>query len=147
MNSFKIKELFEKRGEEKMETFKEIFEGIDTDEEIECDDLAEKMFNFIEDTVDIDNLDDERSDDFDEILSMMENYEDEDELDEAAIRKKIKPGDKRARARAYKKNRATLKRKAKKYRKTAKFSRYKKKAKRGSKRGKTSTGKRKTKFI
>lgn len=127
-----------------MNTFKDLFESVE--EKVECDDLAEKMFSFIEDTVDIDNLDDERSDDFDEILTMMEDY-DEDSLDEAAIRKKIKPSEKRERARAYRKNKASLKRKAKKYRKTAKFKKYAKKSKRLGKRGKTASGKRKTKFI
>lgn len=132
-----------------MDRFKELFEEMDVDDvedELEsCDDLTVKMFDFIESNVDIDNLNDEQSDDFDDILIQMENF---DDLEEGAkIRKKISPQDKKRRARDYRKNRATLKRKAKKFRKTSKFKKYQKKAKRLGARGKTSTGKRQTKFL
>ena len=138
-----------------MESFKEIFEstGVDVDDtaEVACDDLAVKMMDFIETNVDLIKLNDEQSDVFDDILIQIENIEEEteeSELDEAAkIRKKISPADKRKRKIDYRNNRASLKMKAKKLRKTSKYKKYTKKSKRMAKRGKTSTGKRQSKFI
>lgn len=128
-----------------METFKDLFEGIEEEKDIECDDLAEKMFDFIELNVDIDSLNEDQTDKFNDILVQIENC---DDLEEASkIRKKISPAEKKKRALDYRKNRATLKRKASKYRKTSKFKKYSKKSKRAAKRGKTATGKRQTRFI
>jgi len=68
--------------------------------------------------------------------------EDEYELDEKALLKKIKPADKRKAKLDYKKNKGKLKLKAKKFRKSAAGKKLKRKAKLMKKRGKTSTGKR-----
>ena len=134
-----------------MDTFKQHIDTNNlTNEEIDYYDsysLTEKMFEFIEDTVDIETLNETQADNFHEILISLENIEDSDDLEESAIRKKISAVDKRERKREYRKNKASLKRKAKKFRKTAKFKKYAKKAKRKAKQGKTASGKRKTTFI
>lgn len=109
--------------------------------------LVEKMFDFIEETVDIENLNDLQSDKFNDILISLEKIEDSDDLEETAIRKKISAADRRERKREYRKNKIALKRKAAKYRKTAKYKKYIKKAKKKAKIGKTATGKRQTTYI
>ena len=134
------------------ETFKQIFEEIDDEEMVEMPEgyggygVADKMFTFIEKNINIEELDEEQTDAFNDILVCLEDDVDED-LEEANIRKKISAVDKRERKREYRKNKAAVKRKAKKFRKTIKFKKYKKKAKRKAKQGKTASGKRKTTFI
>lgn len=86
-----------------------------------------------------------------DILEDMEiTYEPlEDEIEEATIRrrrKRTKPSEKRERRQYYRRHRAQIKRKVKRYKKSAKGRRMKKLAKRMAKRGKTATGKRRTKF-
>ena len=132
-----------------LETFKTMFENIDDDEMVDAPeeygyDIAEKMFSFIEKNVDLENLDEEQSGVFSEILDAIDS---DDELEEGAIRKKISAVDKRERKRDYRKNKAALKLKAKKYRKTQRFKKYQKKAKKKAKMGRTASGKRKTTFI
>lgn len=75
--------------------------------------------------------------------------DDEDEMDEgmSAKKVKVKASVKLARKKSYKRNKQKIKKKAKKFRKSAAFRKYKKKSKRMSAKGKTSTGKRKTKFL
>jgi len=135
-----------------LETFKAIFEKLDDEDEMvdapdkDGYDIADKMFSFIEDNVDLENLDEQQSDIFGEILVAMDD-DDDDELEEGVLRKKISAVDRRERKQNYRKNKAKLKKKAKKYRKTNKFKKYQKKAKKKAKMGKTASGKRKTTFI
>jgi hypothetical protein len=135
----------------KLETFKTIFENLDDNDDVMVDapdddgyGIAEKMFSFIEENVDLENLDETQSDVFGDILI---SIGDDDDLEEAALKKKISVVDKRERKRDYRKNKAALKQKAKKIRKSNKFKKYKKKAKKKAKIGKTASGKRKTTFI
>lgn len=129
--------------------FNESEELVEEDSNLKGYELASKMMDFIESNIDIENLDEEQSDIFNDILEDIENLEDDQEdgeLEEVK-RVKISPKARRQRAIAYRKNKSRLKLKAKKFRKTAKFKKYKKKAKRAAKRGKTTTGKRKTTYI
>jgi hypothetical protein len=73
----------------------------------------------------------------------------EDELDEvvAAKKVKIKASDKRKRRMEYRRNRAALKMKAKKFRRTTKYKQWLRKKKRKASSGKTATGKRIRKFL
>jgi hypothetical protein len=102
-------------------------DSLNEDQKIECADL-------------IDMIADSKLDD--------ELFEDDD-LDEAVAAKKvkIKPSDKRARKRMYRKNRAALKLKAKKFRRTAKYKQYMRMKKRKASSGKTARGKRIRKFL
>ena len=139
----------------KLETFKQIFEEIEDDEMVDMPEgfggygIADKMFTFIEENVNIEELDEDQTDAFNDILVSLEDLEvsEDDDLEEANIRKKISAVDKRERKRDYRKNKASVKRKAKKIRKTNKFKKYKKKAKKKAKQGKTASSKRKTTFI
>lgn len=73
----------------------------------------------------------------------------DDELDEAISAKKvkIKPADKRKRKLAYRKNRAAIKMKAKKFRRTVKYKQWTRMKKRKATSGKTARGKRIRKFM
>ena len=104
---------------------------LDIDEEQLSEDLQERYYELIED------LEDEGID----------TDDDDDDLDEGVRRKKIKASDRLKRKKAYKRNKNKIKRKSKKFRKTAGYKKYKKKSKRMNKRGRTASGKRKTKFI
>lgn len=77
-----------------------------------------------------------------------ELFED-DELDEvvAAKKVKIKPSDKRKRRMDYRKNRAAIKLKAKKFRRTTKYKQWSRMKKRKATSGKTARGKRIRKFL
>lgn len=108
------------------------------------DELLEKMYNFIT-SLDSNKLSDMEAEELVGIIDELAG-EDEDELDEIQ-RVRMSPADKRKRSKAYKKNKSRIKIKAKRYRRTASYKKYKKKSKRMSKTGKTSTGKRVRKFI
>lgn len=114
--------------------------------------IMERMADFIMD-LDSDNLTESQiekiMDLFDELSES--NIDDlfEEDIDEAFTAKKvkIKPSDTRKRRREYRKHRAALKLKAKKYRRTPKFKQWKRKSKRKAAQGKTATGKRIRKFL
>jgi hypothetical protein len=139
-------------------------------EEID-DDLYNKIVDYLLDEDD-EKLDDKRRELYYEIMDEMfgefeeeeedyeSEYEDEgeyagfddipeDELDEAmaAKKKKISPIEKAKRRRLYRKSKVKIKTAGKKRRKTTAFKKYKKKAKRMATKGKTSTGKRRSKYM
>lgn len=108
------------------------------------DELLEKMYNFIT-SLDSNKLSDMEAE---ELVAIIDDLAggDEEELDEIQ-RVRMSPADKRKRSKDYKKNKSRIKIKAKRYRRTAAYKKYKKKSKRMSRTGKTSTGKRVRKFI
>ncbi len=87
-------------------------------------------------------------DQIEEIVNIIDRVADEN-IDEAfsAKKVKIKPSEKRKRRMDYRRKRASLKLKAKKFRRTTKFKRYKRIKVRKARQGKTSTGKRIRKFL
>ena len=117
--------------------------GSEEDEDLFDDsDIMDRMFEFIT------NLDDLPEDKQLEVLAIVEELAPED-VDEgmAAKRVKIDPAEKRKRKREYRKKKAKLKMKARRFRRTAKFKKYKRIKERKAKSGKTATGKRIRKFI
>lgn len=112
--------------------------------------LMNKMIDFIMD-LDTDSL---SEDQVEEVSDIIDELADEDlnsafELEEAISAKKvkIKPSEKRARRMEYRRHRAALKLKAKKFRRTTKFKQWARKKKRRASQGKTATGKRIRKFL
>lgn len=87
-------------------------------------------------------------DQMEEIAGIIDFIADEN-IDEAVSAKKvkIKPSEKRKRHRDYRKNRAALKLKAKKFRRTTKYKQYTRAKKRRAGAGKTATGKRIRTFL
>ena len=75
------------------------------------------------------------------------NYEIDENLDEAAKKIKRDKNKRRISRKKYKRNRASVKRKSKIYRKSASYRRYTKRKKVKSRQNKTSTGKRIRKYI
>jgi hypothetical protein len=114
--------------------------------------LMDRMMEFIM-NLDSDNLSEDEIDEVTEIIDSIadENLDEtlEDDLDEAvAARKvKIKPSDKRKRRMEYRRNRAALKLKAKKFRRTTKYKQWNRMKKRKASQGKTARGKRVRKFM
>lgn len=114
--------------------------------------LMGRMMEFIM-NLDSDNLSEDEIDEVTDIIDSIadENLDEtlEDDLDEAvAARKvKIKPSDKRKRRMEYRRNRAALKLKAKKFRRTTKFKQWNRAKKRKASQGKTARGKRIRKFM
>lgn len=104
--------------------------------------VMEKMFNFIT------SLEDLSEDKQLEVIEIIEEISPED-VDEGmgAKRVKIDPKEKRKRKREYRKKKAKLKMKARRFRRTAKFKKYKRMKERKAKSGKTASGKRIRKFI
>jgi hypothetical protein len=115
--------------------------------------MMDRMMDFIM-SLDSENL---SEDQVEEIIDIIDEVADdkldedvfEDDVDEAFSAKKVKirPGDRRKRRMEYRRNRAALKLKAKKFRRTTKFKQYKRKRERKKRQGKTSTGKRIRKFL
>lgn len=113
--------------------------------------LMNRMLEFIID-LNTDNLSDDQ---VDEVLDIIDTLADEniddalEDIDEgfSARKVKIKPSEKRERHREYRRNRAALKLRAKKYRRTTKFKQWKRRSKRKARQGKTATGKRIRKFL
>ena len=105
--------------------------------------IMDKMFEFII------NLEDLPEDKIVEVTEIIDMLAPEIDMEEAAAPKrvKIKPAEKRKRRRLYRKMKAALKLKARKFRRTAKFKKWARKAKRKAKAGFTATGKRIRKFI
>ena len=116
--------------------------------------LMDKMMEFIM-SLESENLTEDQADELTDLIDMLadENidfaFEDDEDVDEAfsAKKVKIKPSDKRARRMEYRRNRAALKLKAKKFRRTTKYKQWARKKKRRSSQGKTATGKRIRKFL
>ena len=111
--------------------------------------LMDKMMEFIM------NLDTEKltDDQVEEMMSIVDDFADE-QLDEemfdeavTARKVKIKPSDKRKRRQQYRRNRAALKLKAKKFRRTTKYKQWSRMKKRKASQGKTARGKRIRKFM
>ena len=117
--------------------------------------LMDKMIDFIM-SLDTENLTEDQIEEVTDLIDEISDNniddifdEDEDNIDELVQAKKVKisPALKRARRRAYRKNRAAIKLKAKKFRKTTKFKQWARKKKRRASQGKTATGKRIRKFL
>ncbi len=162
-----IKDIFKQKLEEEFEdveyiTKDDIFELLDeigSWAEEDEDDIAITLINILYDIIDsINDNDQETLNNIYEVINddFIEEFEDddwEDDLEESELsefvkkKKKIKASIKIKRRKEYRRNKAQIKRKLKKYRKTSAFRRYKKKAARFAKRGKTSTGKRQTTII
>jgi hypothetical protein len=118
-------------------------------------DLMSRMFDFIM-NLKSENLSEDEIDEVTEIIEdladedISEIFDDEDEdVDEAISAKKvkIKPSDKRKRRLEYRRNRAAIKLKAKKFRRTTKYKQWKRMKKRKATSGKTARGKRIRKFL
>jgi predicted transcriptional regulator len=127
----------------------------DTDEYYPEADIAmmDKMMDFIL-ALDTEHLTEDQKEDMMDIVdgladNDMGDFLDEDEMEEAvtARKVKIKPADKRRRRMEYRKKRASLKLKAKKYRRTTKYKQWSRMKKRKAGQGKTARGKRIRKFM
>ncbi len=107
-------------------------------------DLMDRMVEFIM-TLDTDKLSEDEAIEAHDIVDELADAS----IDEAIAAKKvkIKPQDKRKRRMAYRRNRAALKLKAKKFRRTTKFKRWQRMKKRKASQGKTARGKRIRKFM
>jgi hypothetical protein len=130
-----------------MDTLDKIDKYIVNNDDEYDDAIVEKMFDFLS-NLDPEQVPENLVDDYVDIIDELAG-EDDDDVDEDFARKKVKisVADKRKRKMAYRKNRAQLKLRAKKYRRTTKYKQYKRKAARKAKQGKTSTGKRQRSFL
>lgn len=117
-------------------------EMFEQDEIFDDSEVMDKMFEFIT------NLEDLPEDKALEVLDIIEELAPED-IEEAIAAKRVKidPKERRKRKREYRKKKAQLKMKARRFRRTAKFKKYKRMKERKAKSGKTATGKRIRKFI
>jgi hypothetical protein len=124
--------------------------------DVDCD-LMHRMIDFMM-NLNTEDLDDNEMEELTSIIddiadsNLYDEYEDEDyedEMEESFSAKKIKisPSERRERKMLYKKHRAQLKLKAKKFRMTSKFKQWNKLMKRSKKIGKTPRGKRIRKFL
>jgi len=106
--------------------------------------LLDKMVEFII-NLNSENLTEEQIDELTDIIDEIAD----DELEEAfsAKKVKIKASDKRARRMEYRKHRAAIKLKAKKFRRTTKYKQWNRMKKRKMGSGKTARGKRIRKFL
>jgi hypothetical protein len=128
----------------------------DSEEAIEYEEAAnilDRMYNLLT-SLDPEKLSSDQADLFTSIIDDLADEEDEDveeNIEEAfgftAKKVKISPALKRKRRQEYRKKRAQLKLKAKRYRKTANYKKWQRKSKRFKKVGKTATGKKIRKFI
>lgn len=115
-------------------------------------DMMDRMIEFIM-NLNTEILSEDQIEEASEIIDQVadENIDEafEDDVDEAisARKVKIKPSDKRKRRMAYRRNRAALKLKAKKFRRTTKYKQWKRMKKRKAGQGKTARGKRIRKFL
>lgn len=111
--------------------------------------LMEKMLDFIL-NLDSESLNDDQSEEIADIIDeIADSPIDLDLVTDGFTAKKvkIKPSDKRERRMDYRRSRAAIKLRAKKFRKTTKYKQYKRKRDRKARQGKTSTGKRIRKFL
>jgi len=118
----------------------DLIDGEDIDYENDIA-IMEKMFDFI---VSLEDLSEEKQL---EALAIVEAIAPDIDEAIAAKRVKIKPAEKRKRKRKYRKMRAFLKMKGRKFRRTAAYKRWKRMKERKAKSGKTATGKRIRTFI
>ena len=115
-------------------------------------DITDRLFDFAT-NLDPDQLTEEQADILYNIIDDIE-FDDEDQdsyygesIDEAPVKKRINKQDRRKRSMNYRRNKAKIKMKAAKYRKTAKYKQLQKKAKARAKSGRTATGRRKTTYV
>lgn len=115
--------------------------------------LMDRMIEFIM-NLNTDNLSEDEIDEVTDIIDFIadENLDEtltDEDIDEAisARKVKIKPSDKRKRRMEYRRNRAALKLKAKKFRRTTKYKQWNRMKKRKASQGKTARGKRIRKFM
>ena len=113
--------------------------------------MMDKMVEFIM-SLGTESLDDEQVDELTGIIDTLadENLDETfDALDEAVSARKVKisPAEKRKRRMEYRKKRAQIKMKAKKFRKTTKYKQWSRMKKRRAGQGKTARGKRIRKFL
>lgn len=112
--------------------------------------LMDRMVNFIMD-LDSDNLSEDQIEEALDIIDELaeDNLDDAFDVEEAISAKKVKinPAEKRERRRKYRSQRAALKLRAKKWRRTTKYKQWKRKKERKKSQGKTATGKRIRKFL
>jgi hypothetical protein len=106
--------------------------------------MMDKMMDFIMNL----NTESLSEDQIDEVTGIIDDIADDD-MDEAFSAKKVKirPSDKRKRRMAYRRKRAQIKMKAKKFRRTTKYKRWTRMKKRKATSGKTARGKRIRKFL
>ena len=117
-------------------------------------DLMDKMLEFIM-SLSSDNLSDDQLEEVIDIVDQIadgnidEIFDEDEDVDEAISRKKVKisPGEKRRRSREYRKKRPGLKLKGKRYRRTTAYKRWQREKKRRARSGKTARGKRLRKFL
>ena len=116
--------------------------------------LMDMMIEFIM-NLDVESLDEDQVEEAIDLIETLsdgnleEILEDDEDLDEVVSAKKvkIKASDKRARRREYRKHRAAIKLKAKKFRRTTKYKQWLRMKKRKATSGKTARGKRIRKFL
>jgi len=116
--------------------------------------LMSRMLDFIM-NLNSDNLTEDQVDDVTDIIDQVadddinEIFDDDEDVDEgvSARKVKIKPSDKRKRRMEYRRNRAAIKLRAKKFRRTTKYKQWKRMKKRKATSGKTARGKRIRKFL
>lgn len=110
--------------------------------------MMDKMVEFIM-NLNTENLSEDQIDELTDLIDEIADNSLDEEMDEAfsAKKVKIKPSDKRARKREYRKNRAAIKLKAKKFRRTTKYKQWKRMKDRRASSGKTARGKRIRKFM
>jgi len=116
--------------------------------------LMSRMLDFIM-NLNSDNLSEDQLEEVTEIIDNIadddinEIFDEDEDVDEAISAKKvkIKPSDKRKRRMAYRRNRAAIKLRAKKFRRTTKYKQWARMKKRKASSGKTARGKRIRKFL
>ena len=126
----------------------------DEEEDIEYEeatDILDRMYDLMT-SLDPDKMTDKQAQTFISIMNDLADEDDEEEessRNEAFVAKRVKisPSEKRKRRQQYRKKRAQIKVKAKKYRRTPGFKKWKRKTKIKRKSGKTATGSRIRKFI
>jgi len=114
--------------------------------------IMERMMEFIM-NINSDNLSEDQVDELTEIIDYIADgsidsmFEDDMDEEFSAKKVKIKASDKRKRRMEYRRNRAALKLKAKKFRRTTAYKQWARKKKRKASQGKTATGKRIRQFL
>lgn len=116
--------------------------------------LMERMADFIM-GLDYENLSDDQIEEMTDIVDDLadedinEIFDEDDDIEEAIAAKKVKirPSDKRRRRMEYRRKRAAIKLKAKKFRRTTKYKQWVRMKKRKAGSGKTARGKRIRKFL
>lgn len=140
---------------DKLENYLNESESVDEFMPDEDTELMSRMLDFIM-NLDSENLTEDQLEEVTDIIDHVADDdineifdEDDDEVDEAisARKVKIKPSDKRKRRMEYRRNRAAIKLRAKKFRRTTKYKQWSRMKKRKARSGKTARGKRIRKFL